>query len=50
MNLQTRSISGCEDLRMIDSAATGETFGSLKQETVWVEGLVPGVDFCNHGV
>ena len=18
-------------------------------ETVWVEGLVPGIDFCNHG-
>ncbi|KGN48317.1 uncharacterized protein LOC101219815 isoform X2 [Cucumis sativus] len=39
---------GCEDPRMIDSAASGETFGSSKQETVWVEGLVPGVDFCNH--
>ncbi|XP_008462641.1 uncharacterized protein LOC103500952 isoform X1 [Cucumis melo] len=44
----TKNEDGCEDLRMIDSAATGETFGSLKQETVWVEGLVPGVDFCNH--
>lgn len=19
------------------------------EDTVWVEGLVPGIDFCNHG-
>ncbi|XP_038881850.1 protein-lysine N-methyltransferase EFM1 isoform X2 [Benincasa hispida] len=43
----TKNEDGCEDHRMIDNTA-GKTFGSLKQETVWVEGLVPGVDFCNH--
>ncbi|KAG7034462.1 Ribulose-1,5 bisphosphate carboxylase/oxygenase large subunit N-methyltransferase, chloroplastic [Cucurbita argyrosperma subsp. argyrosperma] len=39
---------GCEDHRMTDSTASEKTFGPLKQETVWVEGLVPGIDFCNH--
>ena len=48
--LTTKSISGCEDHQIIDSTASEKTFGSLKQETVWVEGLVPGIDFCNHGV
>lgn len=22
----------------------------MQDETVWVEGLVPGIDFCNHGM
>ena len=22
----------------------------VEEETVWVEGLVPGIDFCNHGI
>lgn len=48
--LTTRSISGCEDHRMIDSTGSGNTIGPTKEETVWVEGLVPGIDFCNHGV
>ncbi|KAK9056215.1 hypothetical protein SSX86_027305 [Deinandra increscens subsp. villosa] len=24
------------------------SFSSIEEETVWVEGLVPGIDFCNH--
>lgn len=24
-------------------------FNETAPETVWVEGLVPGIDFCNHG-
>ncbi|KAK1297319.1 hypothetical protein QJS10_CPB15g00658 [Acorus calamus] len=27
-----------------------ETPSSEQSETVWVEGLVPGIDFCNHGL
>lgn len=23
---------------------------STHEDTVWVEGLVPGIDFCNHGM
>lgn len=23
---------------------------SLQEGTLWVEGLVPGIDFCNHGM
>nr|AKM76807.1 SET domain-containing protein [Francoa sonchifolia] len=31
-----------------DNAVKGETSTSTKEETLWVEGLVPGIDFCNH--
>ncbi|XP_022133064.1 uncharacterized protein LOC111005749 isoform X2 [Momordica charantia] len=44
----TKDEDGCEDHRMIDGTVSGKTSGSTKGETVWVEGLVPGVDFCNH--
>ncbi|CAA6663369.1 unnamed protein product [Spirodela intermedia] len=27
-----------------------EESSSLDGETVWVEGLIPGIDFCNHGL
>jgi len=27
---------------------TGNSY-TMTGETVWVEGLVPGIDFCNHG-
>nr|AKM76814.1 SET domain-containing protein [Melianthus villosus] len=26
----------------------GETSALIHNETIWVEGLVPGIDFCNH--
>lgn len=26
----------------------GMTVSSIQGGTVWVEGLVPGIDFCNH--
>lgn len=26
------------------------TLTSTQGETLWVEGLVPGIDFCNHGM
>ncbi|XP_024018961.1 uncharacterized protein LOC21407386 isoform X2 [Morus notabilis] len=32
----------------VDSQVNGETSTSAQGETVWVEGLVPGIDFCNH--
>ncbi|BBG97469.1 SET domain-containing protein, partial [Prunus dulcis] len=33
----------------VDIQVNGVTFTSKQKETVWVEGLVPGIDFCNHG-
>ncbi|KAJ4841774.1 hypothetical protein Tsubulata_046838 [Turnera subulata] len=32
----------------VDSQVNGVTSTSIQGETVWVEGLVPGIDFCNH--
>ncbi|KAK8557806.1 hypothetical protein V6N12_010030 [Hibiscus sabdariffa] len=32
----------------IDSEVNGVTSTSKQEETVWVEGLLPGIDFCNH--
>ncbi|XVF22641.1 hypothetical protein REPUB_Repub12eG0188800 [Reevesia pubescens] len=32
----------------IDSEVIGATSASRQEETVWVEGLLPGIDFCNH--
>ncbi|GMN20966.1 hypothetical protein TIFTF001_045412 [Ficus carica] len=32
----------------LDSQVDGETSTSAHGETLWVEGLVPGIDFCNH--
>jgi len=34
-----------------NNLTTKETCNSctVTGETVWVEGLVPGIDFCNHG-
>lgn len=34
----------------LDSQVDGETSTSAQGETLWVEGLVPGIDFCNHGI
>ncbi|XP_012482850.2 protein-lysine N-methyltransferase EFM1 isoform X1 [Gossypium raimondii] len=31
-----------------DSKVNGVTSTSKQEETVWVEGLLPGIDFCNH--
>lgn len=33
-----------------DSKVNGVTSTSKQEETVWVEGLLPGIDFCNHGM
>ncbi|XP_065854199.1 uncharacterized protein [Euphorbia lathyris] len=35
-------------VRAIDTQVSGEVSASVPGETVWVEGLVPGIDFCNH--
>ncbi|XP_059634085.1 uncharacterized protein LOC132276605 isoform X2 [Cornus florida] len=34
----------------VESQITGVASTSLQGETIWVEGLVPGIDFCNHGL
>ncbi|XP_039012045.1 uncharacterized protein LOC120141178 [Hibiscus syriacus] len=31
-----------------DNKVNGATSTSKQEETVWVEGLLPGIDFCNH--
>ncbi|MBA0674938.1 hypothetical protein Goari_016507, partial [Gossypium aridum] len=31
-----------------DSKVKGVTSTTKQEETVWVEGLLPGIDFCNH--
>ncbi|XVF73297.1 hypothetical protein PTKIN_Ptkin12aG0190300 [Pterospermum kingtungense] len=31
-----------------DNEVNGVTSTSKQEETVWVEGLLPGIDFCNH--
>ncbi|KAL6569455.1 hypothetical protein OROMI_013969 [Orobanche minor] len=33
-----------------ESAVSGVEPSSQEGDTVWVEGLVPGIDFCNHGL
>lgn len=33
-----------------DSKVSGGISTSVEKETIWVEGLVPGIDFCNHGM
>uniref|UniRef100_A0A2N9JB94 Uncharacterized protein n=1 Tax=Fagus sylvatica TaxID=28930 RepID=A0A2N9JB94_FAGSY len=32
----------------VDSQVNGMTSTPIQGETIWVEGLVPGIDFCNH--
>lgn len=32
----------------VESQVAGVTSNSLQGESVWVEGLIPGIDFCNH--
>ncbi|KAK1560873.1 hypothetical protein Q3G72_031838 [Acer saccharum] len=36
------------EVQRVDSQVNGITSTSLQSETLWVEGLVPGIDFCNH--
>ncbi|KAL6290145.1 hypothetical protein ACE6H2_007655 [Prunus campanulata] len=38
---------GCE-VEGVNIQVNGVTSTSKQKETVWVEGLVPGIDFCNH--
>ncbi|WCJ26812.1 SET domain-containing protein [Euphorbia peplus] len=34
----------------VDSQVSQEVSASVEGETLWVEGLVPGIDFCNHAL
>ncbi|BFG21841.1 hypothetical protein CerSpe_081150 [Prunus speciosa] len=38
---------GCQ-VEGVDIQVNGVTSTPKQKETVWVEGLVPGIDFCNH--
>lgn len=46
----------CPKRMIFISASSGHMDNSeaeptrVQDETVWVEGLVPGIDFCNHGM
>ncbi|KAM5555070.1 hypothetical protein ABKV19_023130 [Rosa sericea] len=40
---------GCQ-VDGFDIQVNGVTSVSKQKDTVWVEGLVPGIDFCNHGL
>ncbi|KAL5565492.1 hypothetical protein UlMin_028656 [Ulmus minor] len=46
------SVNGMDEKRcQVNDASTpvsGVTSTSAQGETIWVEGLVPGIDFCNH--
>ncbi|XP_023908960.2 fructose-bisphosphate aldolase-lysine N-methyltransferase, chloroplastic [Quercus suber] len=51
--LCTNYISSGEDekgcrVQTVDSQVDGVTSTAIQGETIWVEGLVPGIDFCNH--
>lgn len=46
----TFSFLGTDDVRGSESQVNGGTSSSMQEETLWVEGLVPGIDFCNHGM
>lgn len=34
----------------VEKEKCAEESSSLDGETVWIEGLIPGIDFCNHGM
>ncbi|KAG2725005.1 hypothetical protein I3760_01G047000 [Carya illinoinensis] len=38
---------GCR-VQDVSGQINGVTSASIQGETIWVEGLVPGIDFCNH--
>uniref|UniRef100_A0A2P2KFN4 Uncharacterized protein LOC105643059 isoform X1 n=1 Tax=Rhizophora mucronata TaxID=61149 RepID=A0A2P2KFN4_RHIMU len=53
--LVDKSVASCVNIPNRDfvneagkKGANGVTSPSTQGETVWVEGLVPGIDFCNH--
>ncbi|KAH7841106.1 hypothetical protein Vadar_025657 [Vaccinium darrowii] len=36
------------EIHGVEGQAPGVTPASVQGDTVWVEGLIPGIDFCNH--
>ena len=38
------------DVHGFESQVNRGTSSSMQEEILWVEGLVPGIDFCNHGM
>ncbi|KAE7999776.1 hypothetical protein FH972_004174 [Carpinus fangiana] len=44
-----RDEKGCR-VQDVDRQVNGGTSASIQGETIWVEGLVPGIDFCNHNL
>ncbi|XP_074567670.1 uncharacterized protein LOC141824307 [Curcuma longa] len=47
-NGQTEGVHMLDGVKDNDKA--DETSKNKGAETVWVEGLIPGIDFCNHGL
>ncbi|KAH0471130.1 hypothetical protein IEQ34_000853 [Dendrobium chrysotoxum] len=49
--IDDRSGETCRDNSILfGKENSADTSSSKAGETVWVEGLVPGIDFCNHGL
>ncbi|KAL0928155.1 hypothetical protein M5K25_000022 [Dendrobium thyrsiflorum] len=49
--IDDRSGGTCRDNSILfGKENSADTSSSKAGETVWVEGLVPGIDFCNHGL
>ncbi|KAK6920202.1 hypothetical protein RJ641_016106 [Dillenia turbinata] len=54
--LDSENISGASNSEIcsnvltseVETLANGMASSSTQEETVWVEGLIPGIDFCNH--
>ncbi|XP_062156774.1 uncharacterized protein LOC133864450 isoform X3 [Alnus glutinosa] len=44
-----RDEKGCR-VQDVDRQVNGVTSTSIQGETIWVEGLIPGIDFCNHNL
>lgn len=49
-SLNDTSDEKIEFINVKDEKRAASTTLPIQGETVWVEGLVPGIDFCNHGI
>ncbi|KAJ8748901.1 hypothetical protein K2173_013334 [Erythroxylum novogranatense] len=48
--LSTRSNDKKFNISGVENQVKRVPYTSIQGETIWVEGLVPGIDFCNHDV
>lgn len=38
------------EIPAVYSISNGINMNSMEEETLWIEGLIPGIDFCNHAI